>query len=65
MKKEDLENLDKYKRDIELIVGDIYKINRQMGIGTFSDVYEGENIENLQTVSIKLEMKNIMELRLK
>ncbi len=65
MKKEDLENLDKYKRDLELIVGNIYKVNRQMGIGTFSDVYEGESIESLQTVSIKLEPKHIMDLKLK
>ena len=47
MKKEDLENLEKYKRDTDLIVGKLYKVNRPMGIGTFSDVYEGENVEDL------------------
>jgi hypothetical protein len=66
MKKEDLDNLNAYKKkENEIIVGKVYRITRQMGIGTFSDIYEGENIESLLPVSIKLEMKNTLDLRLR
>lgn len=40
---------------MDLRVGNKYRIGRKIGSGSFGDIYQGTNIQNGDSVAIKLE----------